>query len=97
VDLLPIGNLYKTEVRQLAKYLDIPQEIIDRPPTAGLWDGQTDEAEIGLTYEKLDQILSAIETKKDLKQFSKTDVNKVKTLIKNLNTKENYHQLLNRT
>lgn len=83
VDLLPIGNLYKTEVRQLAKYLNVPQEIIDRPPTAGLWDGQTDEAEIGLTYEKLDQILEAIEKKKDLKQFSKTDVNKVKTLIKN--------------
>ena len=83
VDLLPIGNLYKTQVRQLSQYLHIPQEIIDRPPTAGLWEGQTDEAEIGLIYEKLDQILEAIEKKKDLKKFNKTDVNKVKKLIKN--------------
>jgi NAD+ synthase len=83
VDLLPIGDLYKTQVRQLAKHLHISQEIIDRPPTAGLWDGQTDEAEIGLTYEKLDQILEALEKKKDLKKFAKADISKVKKLIKN--------------
>lgn len=83
VDLLPIGDLCKTEVKQLAKYLNIPQEIIDRQPTAGLWAGQTDEEEIGLTYEKLDQILEAIEKKKDLKKFAKKDVKKIKKMIKN--------------
>jgi NAD+ synthase len=41
----------------LAEYLDIPREIIDKPPSAGLWDGQTDEAELGLTYDELDSYL----------------------------------------
>ena len=89
-DVLPIGNLYKTDVKQLAKYLEIPQEIIDRPPTAGLWAGQTDEKEIGITYEKLDKILMAIEKKKIhpvkscLWQF-----NRVKKMIKNSEHKRN--------
>lgn len=57
VDLLPLANLLKREVRELAKLLGVPQEIIDRPPTAGLWQGQTDENEMGLTYEQLDHYL----------------------------------------
>ena len=57
VDILPISHLLKTEVRMLAKELGIPQEIIDKPPSAGLWDGQTDEKEMGITYEQLDSIL----------------------------------------
>ena len=64
-DIEPIGDLYKTEVRQLARQLDIPQEIIDRAPSAGLWKGQTDEEEIGLSYEYLDAILLGIELGKD--------------------------------
>jgi len=56
-DILPIGNLYKSEVRGLAKYLKIPEEIITKPPTAGLWTGQTDEDEIGITYDALEQQL----------------------------------------
>ncbi|MBO6109741.1 MAG: NAD+ synthase [Methanobrevibacter sp.] len=56
-DIEPIGDLYKTDVYQLAKYLEIPQEIIDKPPRAGLWNNQTDEDEIGMTYELLDKIL----------------------------------------
>jgi len=58
VDYLPIGALYKTEVRQLAKEMGVPDEIIAQPPTAGLWPGQTDEQELGISYEKLDQILT---------------------------------------
>jgi NAD+ synthase len=81
VDILPIGDLYKTEVRQLTEYLKIPQEIIDRPPTAGLWAGQTDEGEIGITYEKLDQIIETIEKKKSLVKFSVNDVKLVKKMI----------------
>ena len=62
VDLEPLGDLYKTQVRLLAKELGIPQVLIDRPPTAGLWEGQTDEGELGITYEALDTTLAAIES-----------------------------------
>ncbi len=57
VDLLPIGGLLKSEVRTLARDLGVPQTIIDRPPTAGLWMGQTDEAEMGFTYDALERYL----------------------------------------
>lgn len=60
-DLEPIGDLYKTDVRRLAERLEVPRGIVDRPPSAGLWKGQTDEREIGLSYEKLDTILQGIE------------------------------------
>jgi len=83
VDLLPIGDLYKTEVRELAKHVGVPQEIIDRAPTAGLWEGQTDEGELGITYEKLDKILMAIEQKENLDNFDKDDVQQVKQRMKN--------------
>ncbi|MGE5543656.1 MAG: NAD(+) synthase [Bacillota bacterium] len=57
VDLLPIGGLVKSQVRQLARYLEVPEVIIDKPPSAGLWEGQTDEGEIGLSYEELDRFI----------------------------------------
>ena len=61
-DILPLGDLLKTEVRELAKELRIPKEIIERVPSAGLWENQTDEGEIGITYEELDGIIMAIES-----------------------------------
>jgi NAD+ synthase len=57
VDILPIGDLYKTQVRQLATFLDLPEVIIMKPPSAGFWPGQTDEGELGIKYEVLDFIL----------------------------------------
>jgi len=57
VDLLPLADLYKNQVRQLAAYLGIPEKIIKKTPTAGLWPGQTDEGELGVTYDNLDLIL----------------------------------------
>jgi NAD+ synthase len=57
VDLLPIGGLVKTEVREFARFLGVPREIIDKAPSAGLWAGQTDEAEMGFTYEELDRYI----------------------------------------
>ncbi|SMB98252.1 NH(3)-dependent NAD(+) synthetase [Thermanaeromonas toyohensis ToBE] len=57
VDILPLGNLVKTQVRELASYLGVPKEIINKPPSAGLWEGQTDEGEMGLTYAELDHYL----------------------------------------
>lgn len=56
-DIEPILHLYKTQVYQLAKYLQVPQTVIDQPPTAGLWNGQTDEKEFGFTYQEADQVL----------------------------------------
>jgi len=58
VDVLPIGGLLKSEVRELAGELGVPQAIIDKPPTAGLWMGQTDEEEMGFSYEALEKYLT---------------------------------------
>jgi NAD+ synthase len=57
VDLLPIGSLVKSQVVDLAKHLDVPTEIIEKPPTAGLWEGQTDEKEMEITYNQLDNFI----------------------------------------
>jgi NAD+ synthase len=57
VDLLPLANLYKVNVRQLAKYVGVPDPIIEKAPSAGLWEGQTDEGEMGVSYDELDKIL----------------------------------------
>ncbi len=54
-DALPLARLVKGQVRQLAAYLGVPEVIVDRPPSAGLWAGQTDEAELGISYQDLDR------------------------------------------
>ena len=56
-DIMVNASLYKTQVKKMGAYLGIPQAIIDKPPTAGLWKGQTAEGEIGITYEIIDNIL----------------------------------------
>ena len=58
VDMLPIGRLLKSEVRALAQAMKIPQGIIDKPPSAGLWEGQTDESEMGFSYAELERYLT---------------------------------------
>lgn len=60
VDIEPLGELYKHEVRALARVLGVPEPVIARAPTAGLWPGQTDEDELGITYAELDAILAAM-------------------------------------
>ena len=57
VDIMPLGNLVKSQVRELARHLGVPEAIIDKPPSAGLWEGQTDEAEMGVSYEALDNFI----------------------------------------
>ena len=56
-DLLPVADLLKREIYELAEYLNIPKEIIEKPPSAGLWKGQTDESEIGLSYAVIDRFI----------------------------------------
>ena len=84
----PLGDLYKTQIRQMARYLKIPDKILKKKPTAGLWAGQTDEEEIGLTYTKIDKILYQLvdlrKSKKELvaEGFLEKEVEKVIGLIK---------------
>lgn len=61
VDLEPLGELHKHQVRELACVLGVPQPVIDRAPSPGLWPGQTDEGEMGITYAEIDAILAAWE------------------------------------
>lgn len=88
-DFAPIKHLYKTQVRALAQYLKIPKNIILKPPTAGLWSGQTDEKELGFTYQEADEILYLLFDKKmkvnELikKGFAKNLILKVLTRLKN--------------
>lgn len=90
-DIEPILHLYKTQVYQLAKYLKVPQEVIDAEPTAGLWDGQTDENELGFTYQEADQVIyHNIDKRKNLKSiFLKfKNAKKIIKRIKNNSFKE---------
>lgn len=86
-DLMPLRNLYKTEVKQLASKIGVPKKIIEKIPTAGLWVGQTDESELGITYEKLDKILSLLEKKLTVNEIQKRtgikkeDIEKVKERV----------------
>lgn len=58
--LNPIGDLYKTQVRELATHLGVPPQVVAKPPSADLWDGQTDEGELGFSYAEADLILYAL-------------------------------------
>jgi len=84
----PIGELYKTQVWQLAEELGVPKKIIEKKPTADLWEGQTDEGELGFSYRHVDQLLQAMidEGLKDdelLKQgYEKDFISKVQCLMK---------------
>ncbi|MEW6244140.1 MAG: NAD(+) synthase [Bacillota bacterium] len=69
VDLLPLGGLVKEEVRRLASYLGIPDRIVNRVPSAGLWPGQTDEGEMGLTYKEIDEYLLTGDAKPRVQQM----------------------------
>lgn len=88
-DILPIGDLYKTQVYQLARYLKIPEEIISKPPTAGLWRDQTDEEELKISYKKLDEVLYCLERGFDLDYIArevnvdKKTVRRVKDMLLN--------------
>jgi len=63
-DIEPLQQWYKTQIQQLAQFLHLPQQIINKAPSAGLWEGQTDEAELGFSYAEADLIIDAYVHKK---------------------------------
>jgi len=77
-DILPIAGLRKTSVRKLAETIGIPRKIIQKPPSAGLWKGQTDEGEIGLTYEILDKL---VKNPRLIQKLSPSQKKRVKPLL----------------
>lgn len=79
VDLEIIGSLFKTEVYKIARYLGIPRQIIEKPPTAELRRGQTDEKELGASYEEIDHILKQIR-----KGSKKSEIKGDKLLVRKL-------------
>ncbi|SMP17558.1 NH(3)-dependent NAD(+) synthetase [Desulfurobacterium pacificum] len=87
-DVNPIGDLYKTQVWQMAEYVGVPERIVKKKPSADLWPGQTDEGEIGLTYHTLDQILLAYVDLRMKKEdivnlgYDKSTVEKVLNMVK---------------
>ncbi len=87
VDIEPIGCLYKTQVRALSRYIGVPVHIIDKTPTAGLWPGQTDEGELGVTYEVADKIFAMLaDEKKEISEvkniFPAPMVDRLASLLK---------------
>jgi len=91
----PIGDLYKTQIKQIAKHLGVPQEIIKKSPSAGFWPGQTDEKEIGIKYEELDKILFQIVDLRKQKDevismgFSEKTITRIAEMIKKSEFKRN--------
>ena len=89
VDCNPIGGLYKQQVRQLAAALGVPTELVEQTPTAGMWDGQTDEDELGLDYDTVDAILalhidgplSTTATLRELDDVERAQIDRVESLV----------------
>ncbi len=70
VDFLPIGDVYKSDVRRLAEKIGVPERFLDKVPRAGLWEGQTDESELGHSYEEIDKVLKGIEAQESLEKIA---------------------------
>ncbi len=95
VDIEPLGSLYKSQVYQLAEYLNIPRKIIKKVPSADLWKGQTDEGELGLSYKEMDEILYFLVDRKYKKKkilklgYPEKKIERVESLFKNSFHKRN--------
>jgi len=81
VDVLPLGDLDKTTVRGLARELGIPETVIRKAPSAGLWEDQTDEAEIGVTYDQLDRVLASIPGTEEKEAVDRATMDRISALI----------------
>lgn len=83
-DIEPIMHLYKTQVYEMARFLKVPRLFIDRPPSADLWNNQTDEGEFGFSYEEADRVLRG-----NVKGINEQTVNKVHARVKANSFKHN--------
>lgn len=88
-DFEPIASLYKQEVKKIAEFLNLPERIIKKAPSAGLWPGQTDEGEIGLSYDDIDEILYRIDYNLDFKGINEEDIKTVKNMMSSAEHKLN--------
>ncbi|MBZ3935855.1 NAD+ synthase [Methanimicrococcus blatticola] len=95
VDLDPIADLYKTEVRLLSQYLGLPESILSKAPSAGFWDGQSDEDDFGVRYDQLDSILYVLE--KNGQKLPKSGSDELNEILKMTNLSEKqYESILSR-
>ena len=90
-DILPLGSLYKSDVRDLAEFLQLPAEIIEKPPSAELFEGQTDEEDLGGTYEEIDNILQQADLGEEELVGKGMNASLVRSLFKRM--KANKHKL----
>jgi NAD+ synthase len=81
VDVLPLGDLDKTAVRSLALVLGVPEPVINKAPSAGLWEGQTDEEEIGVTYDELDRVLATFADEEHGQAIDPTTKDRVSAMV----------------
>jgi NAD+ synthase len=90
-DVMPIGDMYKTEVYELADFMGLPEEIINKPPSAELYEGQTDEEELGGKYKEIDNILE----QRDLGESALVDKGMNALLVRSVfrRMEENQHKL----
>jgi NAD+ synthase len=86
-DFAPIGDLYKTQIKELARTIEIPENLVDKPPSAGLAEGQTDECDLGIAYKDLDRILLGIELRNEpgviseKTQIEISEINRIQDLV----------------
>jgi len=93
-DVEPILSLYKTQVRQLAQFLKIPQVFLDKSPSAGLWINQTDEQELGFSYEEADRVMEQlIDQKKQLNEVVGVDQQIAKQVADRINDTHFKHEV----
>ena len=96
VDLMPLGDLYKYNIKQLAKYLEIPQNIIDKAPSPGFYPGHTDEKELGCDYDTIDLMLYLWEKEYDNNAISETlgvSIKTVESIISRIKANEHKRRL----
>ncbi len=97
VDVLPIGDLYKTQVKKLALHLGIPKNIVEKPSSPALWEGQTAEGELGISYEDIDKILYFLFEKfmepQDVAEKVKMPIEKVEKVIRLVKSNEHKRKM----
>lgn len=92
-DFLPIADLYKTEVFALADYLDMPEELLHKPPSAELFSGQTDEEDLGMKYKDIDPVLRMIDKKMSVQEILKKGVDAALVHTVTRRVEDNKHKL----